>query len=210
MKHLILIGAPGSGKGTQAEKLVLDKGYKHVSTGDLLRAEVAKETDLGIRVKKLMESGQLVGDDVVLELLRANIDLSAANFIFDGYPRNIEQAKALDSEILFDSDYMAIYFKIDTEILVERLTNRRVCKNCSAIYNLVGMPPKKEGICDKCGAELFHRKDDHEDVIRNRISVYNATIKPMLDYYAGRNKLSEVDACGGKDEAYEDIVNILS
>ncbi len=209
MKHLIMIGAPGSGKGTQAEKLAAEKKYNHVSTGDLLRAEVAKASELGLRVKAIMESGELVSDAVVLELLKANIDLASDAYIFDGYPRNIDQAKALNAQILGDTDYTAVYFVIDTEVLVERLTNRRVCKDCGAIYNLVGMAPKKAGICDKCSGELFHRKDDNEEVIRNRIDVYNGTVEPMLNYYAELNRLEKIDVAGGKENTFKTLLSVI-
>ena len=131
--HLIFIGAPGSGKGTQAGKFVADKGFKHISTGDLLRSEIAKKTALGLEVKKVMDEGKLVSDELVIRLLQANIDLQSSQYIFDGYPRNIAQAQALDSEVLKGSPSISVYFEINTDKLVERLTNRGTCGNGGAI-----------------------------------------------------------------------------
>jgi adenylate kinase len=192
--HLIFIGAPGSGKGTQAKNLVKNLGFKHISTGDLLRAEIARETELGKRVTKIMESGNLVDDATVLELLEANLDLISHSYIFDGYPRNIDQAKALEANILLGHKYCAVDFKINKEILVDRIKNRRVAPKSGEIYNLKSKPPKKNGICDVSGELLVHRKDDHEDVVRNRLDVFEKTVSPVLEFYRGKGVLKEVDA----------------
>jgi len=170
MRHLVFIGAPGSGKGTQAAKFVADKHYKHVSTGDLLRGEIAKGTELGAEVKSLMDSGALVSDELVIKLLQANCELDSNGYIFDGYPRNLAQAQTLDREVLKGRPSLAVYFDIDVTKLVQRLTNRRTCKDCGAIYNLLTQRPKKAGTCDKCtGTNLVHRDDDKEDVIKKRM-----------------------------------------
>lgn len=209
MHHLVFIGAPGSGKGTQASKLQQDLGFAHVSTGDLLRREIAKSSELGLRVKSVMESGNLVSDDLVVELLKANIDLSDKSYIFDGYPRNIVQAEVLDSKILNNIAYQAIYFKLDTDKLVSRLTNRRMTKDGKHIYNLLTNPPKVAGICDITGEELIHRNDDKEEVIRDRMRVFEATIGPLLDFYKKKGNLLEVDASGSVEEIYKKIKEIL-
>ena len=208
--QLILLGAPGSGKGTQAAKIVSEFGYDHVSTGDLLRAEIAKQSELGKRVKSIMDAGNLVDDQTVLELLKANCDISSNAYIFDGFPRNADQAKALDQVVLGDANAKAIYFKIDLEILVERIANRRIAPKSGRIYNLVSNPPKKEGICDESGEELVHRKDDNEDVVRNRLNVFKETIDPVLDYYKSKGMLIEVDAMSGQDDVFAQISSIIN
>lgn len=204
--HLILIGAPGSGKGTQASKLVADRGFKHISTGDLLRSEIAKQTALGLEVKKVMDEGKLVSDDLVIRLLQANINLTQSQYIFDGYPRNLAQAQTLDKEVLKGSPSMAVYFEINTARLVERLTNRRTCRNCGAIYNLISKKPKVMGVCDQCGGtDLVQRADDKEEVITNRLTVFSETIDPVLKYYQDLGRLMKVDAETAVDDIFKQI-----
>ena len=204
--HLIFIGAPGSGKGTQAYRFVSDKGFKHISTGDLLRAEIAKQSDLGKEVKQVMDSGALVGDDLVIRLLQANIDLKNSQYIFDGYPRNLAQAQTLDKEVLKGSSSMGVYFEIDQAKLIARLTNRRTCKQCGAIYNLLSKMPKVTGTCDKCGStNLVQRADDKEDVIANRLQVFQDTISPVLKYYQDLGRLMKVDAEKAEDVIFKEI-----
>lgn len=204
--HLIFIGAPGSGKGTQANKLVRDRQFKHISTGDLLRAEIAKQSPLGLEVKKVMDEGALVSDDLVIRLLQANVNLTADQYIFDGYPRNLAQAQTLDREVLKSSPSLAVYFEIDMNKLVERLTNRRTCKDCGAIYNLVSKKPKVMGKCDQCGStNLVQRADDKEDVIKNRLQVFQDTISPVLEYYQDLGRLMKVDAEMSVDEIFNQI-----
>lgn len=208
--HLIFIGAPGSGKGTQAAKLVSLKGLKQVSTGDLLRGEIAKGTELGKEVKSVMDTGNLVSDDLVVRLLQANINLESEQYIFDGYPRNLAQAQTLDKEVLKGVKATAVYFDIDQNKLIERLTNRRTCKDCSTIYNLISKKPKIEGVCDKCGGtNLVQRADDKEDVIRNRLEVFQKTVDPVLDYYKQSNRLVVVNADKSEDEIFSKISSIL-
>ncbi|WP_408098187.1 adenylate kinase [Peredibacter sp. HCB2-198] len=204
--HLIFIGAPGSGKGTQANKFVADRNFKHISTGDLLRSEISKMSPLGLEVKKVMDEGKLVSDDLVIRLLQANINLTASQYIFDGYPRNLAQAQTLDKEVLKGAPSLAVYFEINMTKLVERLTNRRTCKNCGAIYNLISKKPKVMGVCDQCGGtDLQQRADDKEDVIKNRLTVFQDTINPVLKYYQDLGRLMKVDAEGSVDEIYNMI-----
>lgn len=204
--HLIFIGAPGSGKGTQAGKLVSDKGLKHISTGDLLRAEIAKQSDLGKEVKSVMDSGALVSDELVIRLLQANVDLQKSQYIFDGYPRNIAQAQTLDQKVLKGAPSTAVYFEMDMGKLVSRLTNRRTCKTCGAIYNLISKAPKITGVCDVCGGtNLVQRADDQEDVIKNRLQVFQDTVSPVLKYYQDQGRLMRVDAEKSVDEIYGQI-----
>lgn len=206
MENLILLGAPGSGKGTQSALLVEGKSYQHVSTGNLLREEISKESDLGIRVKEVMESGQLVSDELVVELLKSNLDLGNASYIFDGYPRNLEQAKTLE-QILNGHNHKAVYFNLDTEKLVERLGNRRVTKDGKNIYNLITNPPKVNGICDVTGEKLVQRDDDKEEVVRKRMKVFNETITPVLEFYKEKGLLVEVEADRSLELVYEDLIS---
>ncbi|MGE3609690.1 MAG: adenylate kinase [Bacteriovoracaceae bacterium] len=204
--HLIFIGAPGSGKGTQATKLVAERGFKHISTGDLLRAEIAKQSPLGLEVKQVMDSGALVSDELVIRLLKANIDLAKSQYIFDGYPRNIAQAQTLDQEVLNGATSLAVYFEMDMAKLVARLTNRRTCKDCGAIYNLISKKPKVMGVCDMCGGtNLVQRADDKEEVISNRLKVFEDTVSPVLKYYQDQGRLMRIDAERSMDEIYNQI-----
>lgn len=209
MKNLILLGAPGSGKGTQSAKLVDTMGYNHVSTGNLLREEIAKKSELGLKVKAVMDAGQLVSDELVVELLKANLDLENNSYIFDGYPRNEAQAETLNN-ILEGHRYLAVHFKLDTENLVERLTNRRVTRNGKHIYNLKTNPPKVAGVCDITGEELIQRDDDKEEVVRDRMKVFNQTMQPVIDKYRSLNALVEVDADQSPDKVLEEIRSKIS
>jgi adenylate kinase len=208
--HLIFIGAPGSGKGTQSSKFVSERSFKHISTGDLLRSEIAKQSMLGLEVKKVMDEGKLVSDELVIRLLQGNVELQKNQYIFDGYPRNIAQAKTLDKEVLRGADSLAVYFEIDMGMLVKRLTNRRTCKNCGAIYNLISNKPKIMGICDQCGgADLLQRADDKEDVILNRLKVFQETVTPVVEYYQDLGRLIKVDAEKSPDEIFDLISSKL-
>lgn len=208
--QLILLGAPGSGKGTQAKRLIDDMGYNHVSTGDLLRNEIAKESELGLKVKSIMDAGNLVDDQTVLDLLNANCEISSSSYIFDGYPRNLEQSKALDENVLKGANSTAIYFDIDLEILIERIINRRVAPKSGEIYNLITRPPKVEGKCDVSGEDLVHRKDDNEDTVRNRMNVFKDNIDPVLSYYESQGRLHRVDASKPAAEVFTQIEKIVN
>lgn len=193
--HLIILGAPGSGKGTQAAKLV-EKGFKHISTGDLLRSEIAKGTELGQKVSGIISRGDLVDDSTVMALLKANCDVDKISYIFDGFPRNIAQAEMLEAELLQGRKTLAVYFNIDLGILVDRVVNRRTCGNCGEIYNMATKPPRVENVCDKCGAKdsLKQRKDDTEEVVSNRLKIFADTVNPMLTFYKSKGALVEIDA----------------
>ncbi|MDD0854487.1 nucleoside monophosphate kinase [Halobacteriovorax sp. GB3] len=208
--QLILLGAPGSGKGTQAKRLVKEFGYGHISTGDLLRAEIAKNSELGNKVKSIMEAGNLVDDMTVLELLNANCDLATNAYIFDGFPRNGEQSKLLEEHVLKGTATKAVYFKIDFEVLIERITNRRLAPKSGEIYNLISKAPKVAGKCDVSGEDLIHRDDDKEEVVRNRIDVFKKTIEPVLDYYKSLGNLVEIDASGSADTVFGELVKIVN
>lgn len=203
--QLILLGAPGSGKGTQASNLVESFGYAHVSTGDLLRSEIQKGSELGQRVQSIMNAGNLVDDATVLELLKVNCDLDKRSYIFDGFPRNFEQAKSLDEVVLGSRPALALYFEIDLEVIVERVTNRRVAPKSGEIYNLITRPPKVAGKCDVSGEELVFRKDDNEETVRNRLNVFKETIEPVLAYYRSKGILKTVDATKSSAEVLNQL-----
>lgn len=209
--HLIILGAPGSGKGTQAAKLV-SKGFKHVSTGDLLRSEIAKGTELGQKVSGIISRGDLVDDNTVMALLKANCDVDHVSYIFDGFPRNIAQAEMLEAELLKGRKTLAVYFNIDLGILISRVVNRRTCGSCGEIYNLATKPPVKPDVCDKCGAvgSLKQRKDDSEEVVSNRLKIFAETVNPMLDFYRSRGTLVEVDASKSEQEVFSALEKIIS
>ena len=208
-KQVILLGAPGCGKGTQASWMVAEFGLNHLSTGELLREELAKKSELGNKIADIMNSGKLVDDQIVLQLLKQHCDLKNSTYIFDGFPRNIEQAEALDREVLKDSSSVAIYFEVDLTKIIERIVNRRSCGQCNSIYNLISGPPKKEGTCDKCGGQLIQRKDDNEEVVRNRIEVYQRAIGPVLDYYRTKGALRTVNASQEAELVSQEIADIL-
>jgi len=209
-KQLIFLGAPGSGKGTQANTLVKNYSYKHVSTGDLLRSEIAKGSTLGAKVKGIMDSGNLVDDNTVLELLKANCNVSAGKYIFDGFPRTLNQAVLLDRELLSSSSSVAIYFKIDLTALMQRAINRRVAPKSGMIYNLLSKPPKVAGVCDVSGEPLVHRKDDQEDVVKIRIDVFKNTIGELEKYYSEKGILRVVDASKDESTLKNEILKIIA
>ncbi len=209
--HLIILGAPGSGKGTQAARLV-EKGFKHVSTGDLLRNEISKGSELGQKVADIISKGDLVDDKTVMALLKANCNLDEVSYIFDGFPRNIAQAEMLEAELLAGRKTLAIYFKIDLNVLIERVVNRRTCSYCGEIYNLATKAPMVANVCDKCGAadSLKQRKDDTEEVVSNRLKIFKETVGPMLDFYKSKGVLAELDASMESDKVFKELENIIS
>lgn len=190
--RLILLGAPGAGKGTQAEFITAKLGIPSISTGNLLRSAMAQGTELGKKVSAAMESGQLVPDELVLELVRERIAQPDCQkgMIFDGFPRTLAQAEALDRVMKVD---MALFLKVEDDVIVERMSGRRTCPNCQATYHVVSHPPKKEGICDKCGAKLGVRKDDDPQVVKQRLSVYHKQTEPIVKYYSDKGLLKTVE-----------------
>jgi len=209
--HLIILGAPGSGKGTQAAKLVA-KGFKHISTGDLLRSEIAKGTELGQKVSGIISRGDLVDDNTVMALLKANCEVDKVSYIFDGFPRNIAQAEMLEAELLQGRRTLAVYFNIDLGILIDRVVNRRTCGSCGEIYNLTSKPPLKDNVCDKCGAvgTIKQRKDDTEEVVTNRLQIFADTVNPMLSFYKKKGALVEIDASMQESEVFGALEKVIS
>ncbi len=201
--RIILIGAPGSGKGTQAESIRQKYPIAHISTGDILRANVKAGTELGKNARVYMESGRLVPDEVIVAMVESRLREPDCRdgFLLDGFPRTKTQAEALDQILnkLGISLDAVVQLDVDDEVVVQRLTTRRVCKSCGEIYNIVFKPAKIEGICDKCGGEVIQRSDDTESVIRNRLTVFHEQTAPLIDHYRSKDILVTVDAAGGKD-----------
>jgi adenylate kinase len=208
--RIILFGAPGSGKGTQGGILGKRTGFPRISTGDLLRLDVRGKTPLGLRAEAAMAAGQLVSDEIVEGLVRVRIAEAdcRAGYILDGFPRTLPQAEALTA---MDGERreIVIGIEVDPEILVERLSGRRVCPSCQAVYHLSAHPPARPGICDVCGAALVQRPDDAADVVRKRIEIYLRDTAPLKDYYRSRNAFRPVDAGGPIGEIARTISGIL-
>ncbi|WP_018949822.1 adenylate kinase [Thioalkalivibrio sp. ALMg11] len=212
--RIVLMGAPGSGKGTQAKKMVATFGIPQISTGDLLRAAVAAETELGKQAKSAMDAGQLVPDDLVLGLIRDRLQEPDAQkgFILDGFPRNVAQAEALDtmlSDIESPLD-RAIQIDVPFEELKQRLTGRVSCGDCGAVFNTHTFPPQKEGVCDLCGGELLHRADDNEETVVNRLKVYEEQTQPLIEYYDGHGLLKHINGTRDIELIFDEIRQLLS
>ena len=211
-KNLIFLGAPGAGKGTISNVMIAKYGVAHISTGDILRAEVAKGTPAGQEAAVIMKAGKLVPDELVCSMVKNRLaEPDCENgFILDGFPRTIPQADRLDAvlaELGKKIDY-AIYLKVEDDVLIQRLTARLNCRGCDAIYNKLFMPPKTEGICDKCGSELFQRADDSLETAKNRLSVFHQQTQPLIDYYEQRGLLYTCKNTG-KDEIVAELAGIL-
>lgn len=211
--RLVLLGAPGAGKGTQAKKLIEKYGIPQISTGDLLRAAVSAGTPLGKEAKSYMDKGELVPDKVVLGMVEERLkqDDCKKGYILDGFPRNVNQAEALDKMLnnLGMSLDAALSVDVPFDDLMKRLTGRRTCKSCGQMYNVYFNPPKKEGVCDKCGGELFQRDDDKEETIKKRLEVYNSQTAPLIEYYNKKGILKSVNGTGSIDEIFNNICKVL-
>ena len=211
--YILLMGPPGAGKGTQAERLIEKYGIPQISTGDMFRAAVKEETPLGLEAKKYMDKGQLVPDAVTIGIVRERLskDDCSKGFILDGFPRTTAQAVSLDA-ILKDLDIRlngVINISVPNEELIRRTTGRLICRKCGATYHTVSKPPKQEGVCDKCGGELYQRDDDKEETVTKRLEVYAAQTKPLIDYYKNTNVYVEVDGMTGIDAVFNTIVSSL-
>lgn len=206
---LVLIGCPGAGKGTQAKKLSKHFNIAHISTGDLLREQIQLKTDLGNKITDIMNSGGLVSDDIVTALLSERIkrDDCKNGFILDGYPRNVSQADGL-YDVVGKIDKVVL-INVSDDIIIERMVGRRSCPECSQMYHIKYNPPKNDGICDVCGSKLIQRKDDNEETVKNRLSVYHDTTSPIINYYNDKGILLEVDGIGDIDEITANIIDSL-
>ena len=213
--NIVLLGAPGSGKGTQAERIAPAFALPHISTGDILRGAVKAGTELGRTAKRFMDSGELVPDEVVIGIIRERLSEpdTTAGFMLDGFPRTLEQATALD-EMLADAGRalrFVLLIDVPEEELVQRLAGRRACRSCGRGYNVVFDPPRVEGVCDACGGELFQRDDDNEDTVRNRLTVYRRQTEPLVGYYRDKGILATVYG-GGRtpDQVFADVEKLLA
>ena len=210
---IIMLGAPGAGKGTQA-KMIADKyGVPHISTGDIFRANIKNGTELGMEAKKYMDQGLLVPDELVVDLVvdRVNQDDCKNGYVLDGFPRTIPQAEVLDSELTKLGDHIdyAINVDVPDENIVKRMSGRRACLTCGATYHIEHVPPKKEGICDVCGSELVLRDDDKPETVKNRLNVYHEQTQPLIDFYTEKGVLKTVDGTVPMEEVFAAITAIL-
>ncbi len=204
---IVLLGPPGAGKGTQAEIMSNKLGFTRLSTGDMLREAVRNGTELGKKAKTYMDAGGLVPNEIIIGMMKEKIESLSGAYLLDGYPRTIEQADALGTIVDID---LAINIDVADEILVDRLTKRRSCPKCNAVYHLTNKPPKKDGICDSCGAELYQRDDDKEETIRNRLKVYRENTFPLIDYYSKKGKLVTIKGNEGTiDDVFANIEKAL-
>mgnify|MGYP000640489423 FL=1 len=210
---IIMLGAPGAGKGTQAKMLAEKYGIPHISTGDIFRANIKNGTELGKEAKKYMDQGLLVPDELTVKILldRVAKDDCKNGYVLDGFPRTIPQAEVLEEALtkLGDRIDYAINVEVPDENIVKRMGGRRACLNCGATYHIEHVPPKKEGICDNCGSELILRDDDKPETVKNRLSVYHKQTQPLIDFYNGKGVLRTVDGTVDMKDVFNAIVAIL-
>ena len=210
---IVMLGAPGAGKGTQAEKLASKYGLPHVSTGDIFRKNIKEGTELGKEAKSYMDAGALVPDELTVRLLldRVSNDDCDLGYILDGFPRTIPQAEALDRELakLEGKIDFAINVEVPDDNIIERMSGRRACLKCGATYHLQYIPPKQEGICDECGSELVIRDDDKPETVKKRLATYHEQTQPLVDYYKKQGVYHEVDGTKDVDSVFDSIRDIL-
>ncbi|MGI6178298.1 MAG: adenylate kinase [Eubacterium sp.] len=213
MLRTVLLGPPGAGKGTQAVRITEKYGIPHISTGDIFRDNIKRQTELGKKAQEYTSKGELVPDDLVVEIATSRLleDDCRNGFLLDGFPRTVYQAEKLDE--FLESRGQKLDKVIDIQVaddeLLTRLTGRRVCRQCGASYHVVNMPPKKEGVCDICGGELYQRADDTEETVKNRIEVYKNQTAPLTDYYTARGNIAAIDGAGDPDDIFKEIVAAL-
>ena len=210
---IIMLGAPGAGKGTQAKKIAEKYGIPHISTGDIFRANIKNNTELGKKAKEYMDQGLLVPDELTCDLVTDRIqqDDCSKGFILDGFPRTIPQAEALDKALTAMGQSMDYAINVDVadENIIDRMSGRRACLKCGATYHIITIPPKSEGICDNCGSELVQREDDKPETVKKRLDVYNEQTQPLIDYYNNQGILRTVDGTKDFEGVFQDIVMIL-
>ena len=213
IQAIILLGAPGAGKGTLAEGIKAKTDYVHVSTGDMLRAEVKAGSPLGVEAKGYMASGALVPDALILKMIAARLDAGpkTARYMFDGFPRTMDQAKGLE-EIFAQRNgkiVKVLLFDVAREVVVDRIAGRRICKQCGAVYHVRNIPSKKEGVCDQCGGALYQRPDDNEQTVLNRLEVFQKQTASLISHYAGLGVLAKINAGQHRDLALAEILAAL-
>ncbi len=213
MMRIVLLGPPGSGKGTQASALVAREGIPHIASGDLLRANVRDETELGRRAKPYMDRGELVPDELILDMMAERLSQPDAQegYVLDGFPRTVAQAEALTQrlETLGAQLDAVIYLEVPEKEILRRLSGRRTCPNCHAVYHVNTLPPKKEGVCDKCGTTLVQRDDEKPEVIQKRLEVYEAQTEPLLEHYRKQGLLREIDGTIGIENVLREIAAVV-
>jgi adenylate kinase len=211
--NLVLLGPPGAGKGTQAGRIAAEYGIPHISTGDILRAALKNQTPLGLEAKKYMDAGELVPDSVVIGIVKDRLQEpdTAKGFLMDGFPRTIPQAEALDAALddLDRAITKTIVLLVEEDLLIKRLTGRRICRSCQTPFHVLFTPPLVEGVCDKCGGELYQRDDDTEATVRNRLEVYSKQTEPLIDYYDRAGVVFRVDGAQGAEKVFADIREAL-
>lgn len=210
---IIMLGAPGAGKGSQASRIAKEYQLPHISTGDIFRANLKEETELGKRAKSFMDKGELVPDDITIAMLldRIHKEDCKNGYILDGFPRTIPQAEAL-KEALAKKDEkidLALDVEASDELIIKRMAGRRTCPACGAIYHIVTLPPKTDGICDRCGADLIQRKDDNEETVKNRLKIYHEVTEPLISYYKKEGILEEIDGAEELDKVFEKVKRII-
>lgn len=210
---IIMLGAPGAGKGTQAKQIAEKYSVPHISTGDIFRANLKEGTELGLKAKTYMDQGLLVPDELVVELVvdRIQQEDCANGFILDGFPRTIPQAESLTEALKAISGKIDFAIDIDVpdEVIVARMSGRRACVDCGATYHIVNVPPKKDGICDKCGSNVVLREDDKPETVKKRLEVYHTQTQPLIDYYKKQGILKSVDGTTGMHNVFQEIINII-
>lgn len=208
---LIFLGAPGSGKGTQASRLADLLGTPHISTGDLFRDNIKNETELGAKAKAFMDEGKLVPDDLVLDMLFDRVAKSDCRdgYILDGFPRRLTQANAFQDRLTPEERIIAVNLKVSNEELVRRLTGRLTCRSCGKVFHIENNPPQIEGVCDACGGELYQRPDDSKEVVKERLEIYLDETEPVVNYYSQQGVLSTVDGSLPPDEVTQELVSIV-
>lgn len=209
MLRLLVIGAPGAGKGTQSKLICESLGIPHLSTGDILRSEISSGTALGNKVKEYVESGKLVPDEIIAEVLIAEISKEkyGNGYVLDGFPRNMNQVRTMEEKgIGIDK---VIYIDTSEEEIMRRITGRRICLNCGSVYNIYYNPPRTEGRCDKCGSDLIQRKDDTEEVVRSRLETFRKETLPVVEYYRSKNILFRVNGDRSLDDIKSEILSLL-
>lgn len=204
--RLVLMGPPGSGKGTQAERLCADYAIAHISSGDILRAEVARKSDFGLQIKEFMDRGEIGPQELITEVVLDYIGRNCPEaFVADGFPRTAYQARKLDESFPADR---AVLLDVPDGAIVKRITGRRICRDCKTIYHVESRPPRRDGICDACGGALVRRDDDNEATIVRRLEVYRNDTMPVIDYYRDRGILTVIDGTDEPDDVYREIARI--
>lgn len=208
---IVLLGAPGAGKGTHCKRVAERYGVAHLSSGDILRRERAEGTELGKKAQSYMDAGALVPDDLIVEMMSGAVRQAAGGYVLDGFPRTVNQAEALDKALAAQDGRIdtVINLEVDDRIVVERISGRRSCPTCGAVYHVKNMPPKVDGVCDKDGTALVQRPDDTEEVVRNRLETYYRQTEPVVNYYKANQTVHDIDGNGDPDAVAEAIFAIL-